>query len=64
MDFISKLSSKFEEMTLPIRMIKVAFKSNHDLKEMVLKQAEQELGSNEELRDIFNHCDFDLGEVL
>lgn len=33
-------------MSLPIRMIKVAFNSDPSLRELVLKQAEKELGCN------------------
>lgn len=41
---ISQLASKFEELSLPIRVIKVAFNSNKNLRELVMKQAEKELG--------------------
>lgn len=61
---LSRLTEKFEDMSLPIRMIKGAFNSNSNLRELVLKQAEKELGHNEELREIFIKCQFDLGEVL
>ena len=64
MSQFGKMAVKIEELSLPIRVIKVAFSSNSNLRELVMKQAEKELGSNQDLRDIFFDCKFDLGEVL
>jgi hypothetical protein len=61
---LSHLAARFEELSLPIRIIRVAFNSNSNLRELVMRQAEQELGANPELREIFRACTFEMGEVL
>ena len=43
---LSQLAEKFEKLSLPIRVIKVAFTSNKHLRELVMRQAEQELGNS------------------
>ena len=64
MSQLGEVAAKIEELSLPIRVIKVAFTSNKNLRELVMRQAEQQLGVNEELRQIFFACSFDIGEAV
>lgn len=44
---LAKQASQLEEFSLPIRVINVAFSSNNSLRELVMRQAEYELGQNQ-----------------
>ena len=41
MSQLGEVAAKIEELSLPIRVIKVAFTSNKNLRELVMRQAEQ-----------------------